>query len=256
MNMRIAGAQLPVTRNVAANVEQIRKAIEFARGQKADILLTPEGSLSGYTHEFDPAVVAVALEEVTRTASQAGVGLALGTCFVEPEDGQCYNQLRFYAPDGAYLGFHSKILTCGTLDDPPQGEINHYATTPLRTFEYMGVTVGGLICNDMWATPFATPGPDPHLLQQLSRMGAQVVFHAVNGGRGQSNVLQTIWNYHESNLRLRAMAGRVWVATVDNAYPTDQRCSAPSGLIDPNGDWSCRTEDTGAQHFAHTVELA
>ena len=25
--------------------------------------------------------------------------------------------------------------------------------------------------------------PDPHLTQQLARMGARVVFHAVNGGR-------------------------------------------------------------------------
>jgi len=256
MSIRIAGAQLPVTRDVAANVGQIRKAIEFAQNEKADILLTPEGSLSGYTHEFDAASVAAAMEEVTQAARQAGVGLALGTCFVEPEDGQCYNQLRFYAPDGSYLGFHSKILTCGTLDDPPRGEINHYATTPLRTFQYMGITIGALICNDMWATPFVTPIPDPHLLQHLSRMGARIVFHAVNGGRGEGCKNEVIWNYHESNLRLRASSGELWVVTTDNAFPTHLRTSAPSGVINPAGDWACQAEDTGVQYFAHTIELA
>ena len=114
MNLRVAGAQIPVTVDIEKNVNEIVAAIDRASLRGADILLTPEGSLSGYTHEFDRGRLAEALVEVAEYAVGAGVGLALGTCF-EENDGQCYNQLRFYRPDGTYLGFHSKTLRTGTL---------------------------------------------------------------------------------------------------------------------------------------------
>ena len=53
MNLRIAGAQISVGLDIADNVATIERAIDYARDEKAEILLTPEGSLSGYTHQFD-----------------------------------------------------------------------------------------------------------------------------------------------------------------------------------------------------------
>ena len=52
MELRVALAQLAVTEDVEANVAAIERAVEFAAAEGADILLTPEGSLSGYTHLF------------------------------------------------------------------------------------------------------------------------------------------------------------------------------------------------------------
>jgi len=195
------------------------------------------------------------LEHVTSVARQNAVGLALGTCFREDDD-QCYNQLRFYTPQGTYLGFHSKILLCGgpNLSDP--GEINHFATTALKVFKWNdSLTIGGLICNDMWANPQCTSMPDPHQSQQLASLGARVIFHAVNGGRSGDDWSQLIWQYHQSNLQMRARAGKLWVVTVDNSFPTDLPSSAPSGVIDPQGNWACRTEPAGEQFFTHTIEL-
>jgi predicted amidohydrolase len=255
MKLRVAGAQIPVTRDIEANVRLIAGATEFAADQRADVLLTPEGSLSGYTHEFDAGQVQAALEQVVGRAREAGIALALGTCFVEPEDGRCYNQVRFYDSAGGYLGFHSKTLTCGTLTDPPEGEITRFAVSPLRTFDLCGVTVGALICNDLWANPQCTPQPDPHLTQQLSRLGTRVIFHAVNGGRNGSEWSQVAWRYHESNLRMRARAGGVWVVTVDSSYPVELPCSAPSGVVDPHGEWLIQAPNQGEQYFAATLEL-
>jgi len=255
--IRVAGAQIPVTDNIDTNMIVIERAIEFARKNDADILLTPEGSLSGYTHKFNTVAVEAALQWITGKAQQAGVGLALGTCFVEPDDNKCYNQLRFYEPDGDYLGFHNKTLTCGTLTHPSQGEINHYAVRPLKTFQFNGLTIGGLICNDLWANPQCTPQPDPHLTQQLSDMGAKVIFHAVNGGRSKNPWCEEVnWPFHESNLRMRARAGKIWIVTVDNCYPPDIPCSAPSGVIDPNGNWVCKTDPVGEQYFVYTIDLS
>ncbi|HUV39315.1 MAG TPA: carbon-nitrogen hydrolase family protein [Planctomycetota bacterium] len=255
MKLRLAGAQIPVTEDVAENEAAIGRAIDFAAKEKADILLTPEGSLSGYTAKFDADAVSAALERVTALAREARLGLALGTCFVEPEDGKCYNECRFYASDGTFLGFHAKTVLCGTLDAEPTGEINDYAVRPLRTFELAGVTVGALICNDLWANPTCTPMDDPHLSQQLARMGARVIFNPVNGGRGDTDWRNVVWNYHESNLRMRARAGKLWIVTVDNCHPPNLRCCVPSGVIDPDGNPVCRTKPHGEQMFAHTIEL-
>ncbi len=264
MRIKIAGAQIPVTSNIKLNLEAIDRGIEFAKREKAEILLTPEGSLSGYTHDFDKEAAVMGLEKLRAKARECGVGLALGTCFFEPsfgarnenQDKKCYNQIRFYKPNGDYLGFYSKTLTCGTLTNPSVGEINHYAVSELRTFAWDGITIGGLVCNDMWANPCCTPIPDPHLSQKLSDMGAGIIFHAVNTGRSDSEWGNEVeQKYHEANLRMRARAGKIWIVTVDNCYPLDMDCGSRSGVIDPNGSWVCRIPSKGEQFFAHTIEI-
>ena len=188
VNFRVAGYQMPVTRNIEDNTRKIHAAIDWAADNGAEILLTPEGSLSGYTHDFDAVAAEQALQQVTERARTKRIGLALGTCFWE-QDKRCYNQIRFYRPDGKYLGFHSKTLLCGTLDTPPIGEINEFAVSELQVFTWRsGITIGGLVCNDLWANPEWTPMTDPHLSQKLSVMGADIILQSVNGGRDGTNL--------------------------------------------------------------------
>ena len=256
VTLRVATAQIPVTDSISENSATIHRALDVAIKEDADILLTPEGSLSGYTPKFDQAEVDKELENIVARASEAGIALALGTCYIEPEDRKCYNQLRFYNSSGKFLGFHSKTLLCGSFSDPPQGEINDYATRPLRTFEVKGIRVGGLICNDMWGNPQCTPMPDPHLSQKLSKAGAQIIFLAINGGRdGGSWSEEVNWPYHEVNMRMRAAAGRVWVVSADNSYPHTVPCSAPSGVLNPNGQWAKQAPRKGEHVTVHTIEL-
>jgi predicted amidohydrolase len=253
MSIRVSGVQMLVSVNVGQNLKNIRSALLQASQVGADILLTPEGALSGYTPDFNHAELKDALKDVTAYARHLKIGLALGTCFCE-SDGQIYNELRFYTPEGEYLGFHSKILRCGNLTDSSEGEINHYVTMPLQVFTFRGIQVGGLICNDMWANPGCTPMPDPHLSQQLAGMGARIIFHAVNGGRdGSTWSREVTFHYHETNLRMRARAGGVWIVTVDNCFPLEYPCSAPGGVIDPGGNWVCRTEMLGEQFFTFYI---
>ena len=108
--LRVAVAQIPVVTDIGANIETISRAIDRAAAQKADVLLTPEGSLSGYTHKFDQSRVQAGLIKLLAKAKAADLALVLGTCFIEPDDGLCYNQVRFYDADGKFLGFHSKTL--------------------------------------------------------------------------------------------------------------------------------------------------
>ncbi len=247
MKLRVAGAQIAVIGDIELNMEAISGAIEFAIDHAADILLTPEGSLSGYTPVFDRAAVERTLSQVVSKAAAGHLGLALGTCF--KEDSRTYNELRFYAQDGSFIGFHSKILK--TTD-----EYVHYASTPLRTFAFNGITVGGLICNDLWANPECTFEPDPHLTQQLATMGARVIFHSVNGGRSADAFMETIRQYHESNLRMRARAGKLWVVTVDNCFPFGLPCAAPSGVVRPDGSWATKAPWQDDQMFVADIELS
>jgi predicted amidohydrolase len=251
-SLRVAGVKMDVTKDLNANVQAIKKAIDYAEKEKADILLTPEGSLSGYTPDFDRNEVRTALTEIVNYASHAKVGLALGTCFYE-DDNKCYNEIRFYECDGNYLGSHSKLLLCGNFNDFKKGEINDYTTTPLRTFVFKGIIIGGLICNDMWANPGCTTLPDTHLSQQLSKMGAKIIFHAVNGGRDGSKWSDVYWNFHESNMRIRAQSGKIWMVSADNSFPTNLKSSCPSGVINPEGNWICETEAKGIQFFSYTI---
>ncbi len=63
--LRVPDAQIPVCSDIEVNVEVIMRAIDFAAAEQADILLTPEGSLSGYTPNFAAAAVEQALAKVT-----------------------------------------------------------------------------------------------------------------------------------------------------------------------------------------------
>jgi predicted amidohydrolase len=258
VRLRVAGAQIPVGRDVAANVAAIGRAIDYAAAEKAEILVTPEGSLSGYTHEFDPAAVARGLEDVLRRAREAKLALALGTCFKE-EDGQVYNQLRFYDKEGKFLGFHAKILRCLRLAQPNRkGEVDFYQTKPLRTFTLNGLSVGGLICNDLWANPEYTPMEDPHLTQQLAKLGTKVIFHSVNAGQSpEGEELTLIRAYHESNVRLRARGGRQWIVLANAADPKGERAGhVTSGVVDPTGKWVVQAEAKGERFFAATIEVS
>jgi predicted amidohydrolase len=257
VRIRVAGAQIPVGRDVAANVAAIGRAIDYAAAEKADILVTPEGSLSGYTHEFDQEAVARGLAEVLRRARDAKVALALGTCFRE-EDGQVYNEQRHYDKEGSYLGFHAKILRCRRMGVPERkGEVDFYQTKPLRTFEWNGLTVGGLICNDLWANPEYTPMDDPHLTQQLAKMGATLIFHSVNAGQSpDGEELTLVRAFHESNLKLRARSGRQWIVVANAADPKGERAGhVTSGVVDPKGKWAVQADLKGERFFAATIEI-
>ena len=252
--MKIAGKKIAVTNDVSTNKKNVLIAIEQAANVNAEILLTPEGCLSGYTHKFDQQELDNALDEVLTSAKNSNLGLALGTCFYEDEK-KCYNQLRFYLPTGKYLGFHSKVLRCGTWDNPSVGEINDFATTPLKVFKWNDeLTIGGIICNDMWANPDCTTLPDGHVSQQLSQKGAKILFHAVNGGRSGDEWSKVVYKYHEANLRMRAKTGKIWIVTVDNSFPINIPSAAPSGIINPDGNWALKAKDIGDDFFSYVIE--
>lgn len=256
LRLRVAGAQLPVSRDVRKNLAAITRAIEFAEREKAAVLVTPEGSVSGYWAGFDADATQRAVDEVVARARSARLALVLGTCFADT-DGTRYDAQRFYNRDGEYLGFHSKTLLCRRMANPTaKGEMDTFKSAPLRVFTLDGLTIGGLVCNDMWANPEWTPMPDPYLARQLAGLGARIVFVSAKAGQDDGEDWPLNRSFHESNLRLRARSAGVWVVVVDAADPEGKKPSnCPSGVLGPDGRWAARADATGEQFFAYTIAL-
>jgi predicted amidohydrolase len=254
--VKIAAAQIEVSRDIDRNMATLERALAYAADEHADVLATPEGSLSGYWADFDPEGVAAAVESLVRMASRRGVALALGTCYLEP-DGKPYDELRFYDRDGTFRGFHAKILLCKKVGNPAtESELDRFATKPLGVTAFEGVRAGGLVCNDLWANPEATVMDDPHLTQRLAALGAEVIFHAVNSGQSRDEELRLQRAYHDANLRMRARAARVWIVTVDAADRSGLAGSrAPSGVLDPTGRWVVKAPERGEAFFSAVIAV-
>jgi predicted amidohydrolase len=247
-DITMAGLQMLVGSDISKNKEQILKGITRAATEGATFLVTPEGSLSGYTSNFNQEELLPALEEIRAVARKMKVGLMLGTCFKEVRKGKeyCFNQVQVYTPDGKSLGAYSKILRCSELDVPGTGEMAEYAEGTLRTFEWEGCSFGILICNDLWATPGYTTMPNPYLPWKLQQMGAQFIVHCINSGTAQ-----LYKPFHESSAELWALSLHIPILEVNAAQ--DERINAQSGLIDAQGKRILRVPDNGAQFFIVTL---
>jgi predicted amidohydrolase len=255
MELRVAGAVIPVSENIDSNIRAIKRAIDFAGKEHADILLTPEGSLSGYTPFFNPDKVITGLLEVTDYARAAKVGLALGVCIFEKDYERPFDQIRFYDQNGEFIGYHSKILKCSNIRHPSPGkeEVDLYETSELKLFKMKNIPVGGLVCNDLWATPDWTSMPDTHLSQQLAEKGARIIFHAANTGEHNDEWGEIYRQYHDNNLMIRARTGNIWIVTVDALPGNGKKALHTSGVVDPKGKWALRAEDLGEQFFVFTI---
>jgi predicted amidohydrolase len=239
-----------VTEDVARNETTILRGIELAAEQGAQFLLTPEGALSGYHAGFDGKEVARSTERVADRAHQNGLGLLLGTYYQEVHGTteHCYNQVRAYAPDGAFLGFYAKILRCSSLSHPGTGEMSHYVEGVPRVFHWNGMCFGVLTCNDLWATPGYTTLSNPYLPWRLSQMGAEVIFHAISPGHHQR-----YRSFHESSVRLWAHALQIPTLEVNALTSPEEPVNASSGLVSPAGTYSPDVPDVGERFF--TCEL-
>lgn len=244
--VKVSGIQMNVTTDIKKNRDKIIEGIEKADQAGAVFLVTPEGSLSGYTSHFDQVELNEALELVLSEARQKKLGLMLGTCFKEIKGGKeyCYNQVRVYSPEGDYLGAYSKILRCSSLDLPGSGEMVDYVEGELKTFTWNNKRFGILICNDLWATPGYTTIPNPYLPWRLKQMGATFIVHCINSGTSQK-----YRSFHESSAELWALSVHLPILEV-NAAHGEMVINARSGLIGVDGERSLSVPDAGEQFFS------
>ncbi len=222
---RITLAQVPVTKDVAKNLEYARAAFEQAAHDHAQWIFFPEMFLSGYYGEFQQEEVSKAFQETGDLCRQGRVCGLISTGW--KENGKTYDQIRIVNPQGELLGVYSKRLLCYGESYLTPGE------TPM-VHVLNGLKFGTLICNDLWVTPGFSDGPDPHLSLKIARAGAQVIFQAVNSGSDMH-----FRSYHESNQLLRAAEAKCPIVAVNAFEPPE--VNDTSGVVSPN--------------FTHSAEL-
>jgi predicted amidohydrolase len=247
----LSGLQMNVTGNINSNKVQILEGIRKAAAVGAGFLVTPEGSLSGYTSNFNQHELDVALQEVEKLAAGFKVGLMLGTCYKEAINGNdfCYNQVRVYSPEGHFMGAYSKILRCSNPDLPGTGEMVDYVEGELKTFSWKDLKFGILICNDLWATPGYTTISNPYLPWKLKQMGAQFIVHCINSGTAQKYK-----PFHESSAELWAFSMKIPILEV-NAAHEEEKINARSGLINASGERVLDVPDSGTRFFTANIVL-
>lgn len=251
-SIELSGLQMTVTNVIKNNQEKIMTGIGKAAQEGASFLVTPEGSLSGYTSNFSQSELESALAEIKALAVKMKVGLMLGTCYKEMKNGKefCFNQVRVYSPEGDFMGAYSKILRCSNIDLPGTGEMLEYVEGELKTFDWNGIRFGILICNDLWATPGYTTMPNPYLPLKLKQMGARFIVHCINSG-----TVQKYRPFHESSAELWAFSTQLPILEVNAAQGTEM-INAQSGLIDGKGERIVRVPDTGLQFFTARIFAA
>jgi len=284
--IRLAGAQIPVGSDIQINKKEIFKAIDWAKENHVDCLLTPEGSLSGYCTGWQDKLAELmeSLKEVEDYQKESGVGLHLGTNYPDRESlGLIYrNQIRHYAKGGNLLGVSNKSFTLGDEGVMGRnGRTEPIVSIPLTKTTYTKALITeenprsteihciGLVCNDMWG---AHNNDESSIIPMMGdflkfRPQIQVIFHSTNGRKfeDQNDIRIKIYNdWHNSVLRLNATLAYP-ILTVDSCTPWDwdgnedvidkYQTSSQSGFIQFDG-WLTDVPRYGRQYFYYDYDIS
>ena len=236
--IRVSGVQMTVSPKLEENLPRI---IEHIDASKADFILFPEMSLTGYHGDFSQKAVEAAWRQIAAACRQAYVTALIGTGV--RTNGSTYIQTRIKTDEGKLLGTHEKLIpTDGDRTFCQPGE-------ELRVFTHHNITFGCLICNDLWVTPGCGLYPDTRLTYQLAKRGAQIIFHSINSGIDPDFI-----PYHESNLVLRAREGKVYIVTANAAHPKGA-VNARSGVVSPEGAWLVEVPREGEHIYSFDIDI-
>lgn len=232
MRLNLALAQISTRLgDVEANLEKHLDFIERARGEKADLVVFPELSLTGYVLQDLVATVAhrpVEDDPVFKHLLQASRDLDLVVGFVDEDSRHRFFIASAYLSGGSVLHVHHKVYlpTYGLFDE---GRFFAWGDS-VRAFDTRFGRAGLLICEDFW---HASP---PYLLWLD---GADLMlFSSASPGRGLTDK--------------EKLDSARWVERVNQAYASmftsfvvhSNRVGFEDGLLfwggatafDPNGE--------------------
>jgi len=166
--LRISVAQINTSvNNIRRNVDAIACSWKTAREQGADLVVTPELSITGYPLEDsveNPDLLAAAqqgLQELIGLSAKGGPGMLVG--LPQKIDGKIYNTAAL-VHEGKILGMVSKThLPNYDVFDEKRNFTGGTFSGPLT---FKGRKLGVLICEDVWF---------PDVAQKLKDAGAKVL---------------------------------------------------------------------------------
>lgn len=211
-------AQIPVTWDIEANMSTI--AAVLAEAQPDEIVVLPEGALSGYGSDLsvlgrlDPTALTRAIDHLTTLVRRTAVHLFCGSLLFE--HGTWWNAALYFSPRGSrwtYRKINLAMHERGRLDAGSELATLqiHLADGPL--------TVGVQICRELRF---------PEQWQHLADTGAQAFIYLTHAANPTEPA--GVWRSH---LISRAAENQRFVLAANVADP-HQHC--PSMIISPRGE--------------------
>lgn len=209
--------QFPVTLSIQGNLDIIDSVI--AQAKVGDLLLFPEGSLSGYSpdtaflHKIDPRRLEEALSHIQQESKQRKINTWIGACV--NENGKWFNAAYGFSANGRVHIYHKVNLAQHERSVFSVGD-----SLPVYKLETPDgeVVIGVQICRELRF---------PEQWGWLARCGAQVILH-LNYAVGD-DTYQPVWRSH---LVSRAAETQRFVLSANNAAPKQ---ISPTMAIAPDG---------------------
>jgi predicted amidohydrolase len=241
MNCRVQLAQIePTLGNLEANLATHEAEIEAAVKARADLVVFPELSLSGYFLKDQTAEVALALDAPPiRKLAERSKQISIVVGFAErSRDGRIYNSVAFLE-QGQVHAVHRKVhlVDYGMFDEGR----DFAAGDGFRVVESRHGRFGLLICEDMWHLPASW-------LHFLAGADA-ILVPSSSPGRGVTEAeprlrSTQVWNTLEDAL---ALFFQTWIVYVNRAGSEDGVCfSGGSRIVDPFGREAARIDGIDA----------
>lgn len=220
--LRLALATIPATlAGPSANVEAMCQCCREAEAGKAQLVVFPELSLTGYANGATTSQRALtegeALSLLLKAARETSIGILAG--FAEKdENGALYASHIALLPDGRHTTYRKLHLA-----PPEQGVYTPGTTLPLFTFE--GFSIGMMLCYDAHF---------PLAFHRMAQDGADLIIIPHASPRGTSEEKYDSWMRH---LPARAFDNSIWVAAVNQCGTNEAGLSFPplALTLDPSG---------------------
>ncbi|SCG80044.1 carbon-nitrogen hydrolase family protein [Micromonospora echinaurantiaca] len=218
MKTTVTIGQIPTDWDIDANLAAIARVV--GRAEPDDLVLLPEGALSGYAPDLSPlatldrARLARAVGTVGELARQRRVHLFCGSLL--PEDGVWWNVALHFTPAGERWTYRKINLA---VNERPV--LRAGAELPVRRVAqpWGDLLVGVQLCRELRY---------PEQWQQLARSGAAAFVYLTNAANPEATT--GVWRSH---LISRAAENQRYVFAVNLADPR-QHC--PSMVVSPRGE--------------------
>ena len=219
----VATCQFPVSGDIAANGEWVRRQMREAAERNADVVHFPECALSGYAgkdHEtledFEWDVLRKETESVLSLAKELAVWVVLGSTHRLSDDHKPHNSLYVISPEGEMIDRYDKRFCTGR-------DLKHFSPGDhFVTFSVNEVKCGLLICYDIRF---------PELYRQYCKSGVQLMFHSFYNARMEADAIHP--RIMPPTAQARAATNYVFISMnnscVEHAWPS--RFVTPDGMI-------------------------
>lgn len=177
----VATCQFPVSGDIAANGEWVRRQMREAAERDADIVHFPECALSGYAgkdhktlDDLDWAALRKETESIVALGKELGVWVVLGSTHRLSEGHKPHNSLYVISPEDGIVERYDKRFCTG-------GDLKHYSPGDhFVTFTVNSVKCGLLICYDIRF---------PELYREYCKLGVRVIFHSFYNARMKEDAI-------------------------------------------------------------------